>query len=727
MLSFRRVKIQNFVGLADIEVKFSTEVAKPLTVIRAENGSGKTTFLRALAWCLYGEPAVPYPGATWPLQTIDWDPDQGEQQVQVSIEFTTDASGKADGKGAPVRYELTRSVMVVPRPGTDPNWARRDERVRLMRHTPGAGWDEQPGAIRMIEELIPWELREFFFTDADKAEDFLGGREGGEQLTHSQLVERTTGAVRALLSLDILRDAAARAEKRADAYRKRLSKSTGDREIAELQANVEKKKSDRDQLRGTTKELNEQLSNLRDSLEAANASLETALRGSGAYEELAHQMESNRVGIQKATEARKALAARASDALGEPLLFAGLVHKSVCRVHDVLEPLEQQGLIPLRHLPFVRDRLEHGACICGTDISTPGKARDAVERLITDSEEREKKANFLGDVFNESRYFRGLATEPATFWPDRVRQVIDDLGMADEELSGLERQKEELQKRLSGIKLDLVEELKRQIGDLESEVERKELKARKSEADLDDLEDEIESLSKTLSALTRKHALDKDALKAMAAAEDATALMRRTYRRVATDQIAALSDRMNSLFRDMIAAASDEVIHRVGIKESAPEEYEIFAEKRNGDPLHVATMVNGASRRALAMAFIVALAEQSGTRAPTVCDSLLNNTSSSVREGTFSVTVNNSSQPVLLMTRDEIHGVEQLIRERAGEMYTLTAQWQADPADGRAGEVVRRTVDRPVAVLCTCAIDEYCTICERRHDREDGSLRRRSA
>src|SRR5207244_2426227 len=132
-----------------------------------------------------------------------------------------------------------------------------------------------------------------------------------------------------------------------------------------------------------------------------------------------------------------------------------------------------------------------------------------------------------------------------------------------------------------------------------------------------------------------------------------------TYRRVATDQIAALSDRMNSLFRDMIAAASDEVIHRVGIKESAPEEYEIFAQKRNGDPLHVATMVNGASRRALAMAFIVALAEQSGTRAPTVCDSLLNNTSSSVREGTFSVTVNNSSQPVLLMTRDEIHGVEQ--------------------------------------------------------------------
>ena len=53
------VHITNFKLLEDIEISFSTEPARPLTVIRAENGSGKTSILQALRWAMWGEEGIP--------------------------------------------------------------------------------------------------------------------------------------------------------------------------------------------------------------------------------------------------------------------------------------------------------------------------------------------------------------------------------------------------------------------------------------------------------------------------------------------------------------------------------------------------------------------------------------------------------------------------------------------------------------------------------------------
>ena len=51
--------IENFKLLEDIKLDFSTDPEKPLTVIRAENGSGKTSLLYALLWAFYGSAGLP--------------------------------------------------------------------------------------------------------------------------------------------------------------------------------------------------------------------------------------------------------------------------------------------------------------------------------------------------------------------------------------------------------------------------------------------------------------------------------------------------------------------------------------------------------------------------------------------------------------------------------------------------------------------------------------------
>ena len=47
-----KVKIENFRILRDVEIEFSSDNKKPLTILRAQNESGKTTMLRALQWGL---------------------------------------------------------------------------------------------------------------------------------------------------------------------------------------------------------------------------------------------------------------------------------------------------------------------------------------------------------------------------------------------------------------------------------------------------------------------------------------------------------------------------------------------------------------------------------------------------------------------------------------------------------------------------------------------------
>ena len=50
-----RAKFENFRLLRHLELDFSTDNEKKLTVIRAANETGKTTILNGLQWAFYGE------------------------------------------------------------------------------------------------------------------------------------------------------------------------------------------------------------------------------------------------------------------------------------------------------------------------------------------------------------------------------------------------------------------------------------------------------------------------------------------------------------------------------------------------------------------------------------------------------------------------------------------------------------------------------------------------
>ena len=54
-MRIKRVKAQNYRQFKDIDVYFNKKSKNDLHIIIGRNGTGKTNFLNAINWCLYGD------------------------------------------------------------------------------------------------------------------------------------------------------------------------------------------------------------------------------------------------------------------------------------------------------------------------------------------------------------------------------------------------------------------------------------------------------------------------------------------------------------------------------------------------------------------------------------------------------------------------------------------------------------------------------------------------
>jgi DNA sulfur modification protein DndD len=203
------------------------------------------------------------------------------------------------------------------------------------------------------------------------------------------------------------------------------------------------------------------------------------------------------------------------------------------------------------------------------------------------------------------------------------------------------------------------------------------------------------------------------------AAEDVRSVLLGAYEAIERDEIPAVSRAMNRYFLDMIGGDPQHTI----IQEAAvTENYDIVVYGPMRRILDPDTDLNGASRRALTLAFILALTEVSGVKAPNVIDTPLGMMSPQIKRAAVETAVEHSNQLVLLLTRSEIRDIEDLIDRYAGAAITLSSsahypKWlRNDP---------RR--EYFAALRCDCTHRQYCAVCERTGDAERSELLRRAS
>ena len=731
MLRLRRVTISNFVCFDDVVVEPSTDGDRPLTVIRAENGSGKTTFLRALRWGMYGERGLPGDGARFSLHPAWWQPDANGIKTTVELEFETDGSSRniVDGAPASTVYQLVRSVTTVARPvarDDEPDFRRVNEQTYLMVKEGGGLWvPHTSGVAVVVEELLPWGLRDFFVMDADEATDFVGGSEN-KVVGRQEVIQKTTAAVHSLLGIDVFRRASQRLIGAAQSFGAAATKAVGDADLDALQAQLE-------QFRGDLALLDEKLvgerrmkSELGDRLRQRRDGLEAELRNFGAADELRARLKTNRDNHGRTRKARAAALGHLAGELEAPDLLASLATKHIARAYEILKPLYERGHIPLKHLDFVRELLSSGTCVCGQDLTLEGTHRRHVEERIAESAQQEERANFLGQLHDSAKSL--LAQTSAPNWERRRTRLAADLADADTRLSELALEKRDIDIKLDALDEDKIQLIRDEIAATEAQIDSVGRDLRLHEEERPPLVRNIDSLEKQIGQRQRGERTATDKRAAQMMANLVAEVLNRAYATIQERQVEELSKRMDRLFAQMAANVADtdfdrlprdkatlKMIAEVGIRpvEDDTEKFEIYALNGRGrwmPPIEI----NGASRRVLALSFVLALCIESKTHAPLIADSLLNSMSGAVRRNTLRITAENSSQPILLLTGSDLEAPTEIetITDRANATYTLTGQWAAVDA-GEGGDVVNWTEQRQVALLCPCGPRQYCDVCQR--------------
>ncbi len=685
-------KFQNFRLLRDLRLDFSTRDDKKLTVIRASNESGKTTILNALQWALYGDNALPNRGKGYRLFPIDWNVPDGRPipiSVQVDFEVTN-------------RYRLIRSVEET----TDGN--RLNPKIELFELSE-TGCDRIKHPEAQISRLfLPPNLREVFFTDGDRALSFI------ESDSLKAKREQVQEAIRSLLELDVIEAALDHLKKTIAGLNKNSKNLASDTELAqiatkleEIDKKIELVENERDDAKQQFDEVNQSLTEIDRDIEAALVK--------GDQEELNRKLKKAETELNRIRDREEKLASEHSQLFRNPTLFRDLLAPVLELSFEKLNELRDQGKLPSLTIPVLVERLIGVTCICGEALdkqSEDGKRRrEHIERLITESRSADELQKCLTDLYYGSLVLNPKDDTNDKHWGAEYKRI----SMHHDEL---DRQREELEKELAALEVQLEDIGNTDIQKLRS-TKQQYIAQRKSlndtridhERELERLKERQRSLTATHKNLINKHRRGTRILAKLDATRDISQIFQNSYNRITNEELQKVSQLMNNLFLEMIGADAEQgsIIQKAKIS----KDFDILVYGPNERALNPDRDLNGASRRALTLAFIFALTQVSEVEAPNVIDTPLGMMDGFVKRSVLKTAVKESSQLILFLTRSEIKDCEDIIADEAEHVITIT-----NSAHYPNILVNDPHINEPQALRCPCADLGECKMCKRRTDVE---------
>ena len=707
--------VTNFKLLKNIKVNFSEDGSKPLTVIRAENASGKTSLMTALKWGLFGNEAledktVPFTSAHWPIgQPCD---------ITVDLIFTyTTVSIVGSRRAQQTRkYRLQRSVSETV---TDGKPKRTDEKISLYELT-NRGAQPQPTPEQLLGQMLNSDLRDVFFTNGDAAMNFISPQ-------NPRIIRRSQvqNSLRALLEIGVIEDGIKHVKSAQADLRKQSAPAGSD--LADLAERLDDLEKRLEGLQAAKQRVTSELDSLVTRQTAADCELQDALK-LGDHHQLATLRETAEKQKELAQERLADMRKQHQALFSSEALSWSLVDAQLRDGVQFLQELRDAGVIPKTVVPVLRDRLLVEKCICGESLAHGTPARRAVEAEISRQMAPDATQERLSRLYHLSSNDIDDRDLGRHNWHLQLDTVLDErlsLERALDEASSLEAFNN---KKLEMIKLADVEEKRERRKSLDNAIVNKRDEQQEIDINIHSCDNELKSKNEEYQK-ARKRDLENRALNAkFTATQDVLSVLVGVLEELQGNCRAKVSALMNDLFCQMIASdvdASEEMRAITSASITPNFDIEVQAGHRTLHPDHE---LNGASQRALTFAFIWALIEVSGKVAPRVIDTPLGMMSGGVKRRVLEimasrVTANQPDRQVIMfLTRSEIAQVEDLLDARAGVVFTLT--------NTRSGDLTRRLSgegEPPQIVRCECNHRQYCAACSRRDDAQYGLSHRLEA
>ena len=700
-----RAEFQNFRMLRDLELEFGTDPERNLTVIRAANESGKTTVLHGLQWALYGDEALPGKGEGFRLQPIDWDSSEGKRvTITATVEFELTTYRRVGGEVRETRrrYRLVRSASE----DVDGHTHRSGSTVKLfVVNDSGVRPIDAPDAL--IKDELPPELREVFFTDGDRALSFIEA-----DVTVSTKRDRVQRTIRSLLGLGVIEDAIRHVRKSAAGVNKKAKQVGTGGKLNTIASRIEAADNEVETLEGNLSDAKQQFVAFDEKVHETDRKIAAALQ-KGDRERLRKDLDRARREIKELDRQVAAANKEHSQLFRSRAVATDLVAPMIGGALEKLEDLHDQGKIPNTTIAVLQERLSAEVCICGETLrhgDPGGEVRRAhIDKLIEDSQRVDEFQEIITELYYGTKRLNPSGDAGVNIWLGEYKKVV-------ERRDGIQELRDEAGRKFRGLELQLdalpdtdiqgLREARRQYNDKRDRYLVTQSAIETQLGALSGERKELEAERKRLLGEKKKGAL---VLAELEVTQDVTKVLQRAYERITNEELQKVSELMNSIFLEMIGADPEQgaIIRRAEIS----RDFDIIVYGPKDRTLNPDRDLNGASRRALTLAFILALTKVSDVEAPNVIDTPLGMTSGFVKRSMLRTAVRESSQLILFLTHDEITGCEEIIDESAAVVFTLT-----NPAHYPKMLVNEPTVEERKVLRCGCDHKSQCQICERHAD-----------
>jgi DNA sulfur modification protein DndD len=694
--------------LKDLKLDFSTDPDKPLTVIRAANETGKTTCLNALMWCLYGESVLPSKSQYTLFPNDLKSTETKSVVVSVEIEFQIDRpSLDSNNKSIVDTYRINRRVTErITAEGIAKRYST--ESVDMYQITAdGTNRVLDTEASRIIENALPQSLKDVYFTDGDSVMSFIEA-----SANQSAKRRRVSKAIEALLGLEYLDSAIKRVEKISKEFSKSIDDTDYSKEVRRIEDQIEFREADLEEEQEKLDQANEELKLANIELDRLEKRIEIELK-KGDKSELVDKKDSLKRRHFKQTESAQRDLNSLAMCLYSESLAKEMLRDSCIKGFRKLKEMSDHKQLPKVNIPILEELLGREECFCGSNINVTTDEGLTRHKKIKEAIEDSRSSDRIQEVATSLYYrVRSISFEASKgLWVDEYSKKFEAWSVSSSLIADIDSELKAIDKEI-----DAFGEGAAQLPELRG-LERSFKFARdkansaigSSTRGIASIKESLKELEEDLSKATKKLGKRDSSADKFKTAKLIKKVLQDVVVQLKGDELVKVSYEMNRIFLEMIGASPDENDFTQITRAELTKDFDIMVYGASGAVLNPDEDLNGASRRAITLAFILALTKVSEVEAPNVIDTPLGMMAGYVKQSCLNQTLKEGSQIILFLTHSEIYEVEPILDKKAGVIFTLT-----NPAHYPKMLKNKPPVEDFRIIRCECNHRSECEICARK-------------
>lgn len=641
-MKFEKIILENFSSYyGKHTIEFDTAEQKPVTVIVGGSGFGKTSIFDAINWALYGSQYEPILLSQSEKNITDYINETAlkhAERTKEAVEMACSLFFEHEGKHYRIEQELVAKK-------TNDRILPTDRTSSLYEHTPSGNFEPVAYTESFLNEILPSNVRDYFLFNGDRI----------NKLSLPGSSREIRDGIYRVVDLELLQNGTEHLKETA----KRLRKNTKDVSIGEMA------------------DIQEQLSSAYEELESLKKKLVDLAEDKRALEENIEIVEDKfrkyegTIELQKNRERLKLILDTKENDLKQIIAELRSV-ASVASMQIALGEIEQlkkvlnekrnKGEIPSSiSESLLRDIIEMGKCICGTEFSKNDSAYKELNRRLKQEVEKHNKGKDLNDLF----YELNITVSSIKDARSSIIDIEKKRTSTEKIIDNTKRQLDDIDKRLGKVPDEDIAKLGLKVRELTDNLAENRHKTQNTQTRIKEKEDRIQELNTKRDELGKQQEKVRGLLLRDDLAQRAAEELERIFNKFAEDSRHEVEKLTREEFQKFIPSA-----HALSVGIDSEFHYDV--KDQNGSPA-LQQLSNG-QKQALSLAYITSISRVSEKNPPLVIDMPFGRLDKDVQDKIASRLPELASQVILLMlpeTEWNTH-TRSILKNKTSNVYVLS-------------------------------------------------------